>query len=350
MGFLRLLLVLSVIVIFALAVSGVYSEVYVYRVDSMNFTVYFDGVVDVKVKLSVNETYLFFTVSLPGSPFANIMVYDSSNTPLDFNVEDSDVTVYSFGESLVYIDYETFNLTYKEGVLWTFKAKAPVDFYVVLPYNASITGFSDIPLEVTLLKDGRILVKMPEGLQYVSYVIPPGIAEFKLKALNAISKARGAIADAKAEGRTEGLEEAENLLVEAESLLDGGDYRGAEDRANQAYELALNARKPLIGVVLDYMPYIVVIIVLAVAIILFLRFRRGGVARLFRENPWLDEDEKNVLKVVWVKGGGAFESDIREALDLPKTTVWRIIKKLEEDGLVKVEKIRGENYVKLAKR
>jgi len=90
--------------------------------------------------------------------------------------------------------------------------------------------------------------------------------------------------------------------------------------------------------------------VLAVAVFLFFRFRRGGLARLLRENPWLDEDEKNVLKVVWVKGGGAFESDIREALDLPKTTVWRIIKKLEENGLVKVEKIRGENYVKLARR
>ncbi|MEM2849835.1 MAG: helix-turn-helix domain-containing protein [Candidatus Bathyarchaeia archaeon] len=350
MGFLRLLPVLPIAVIFALAASGVYSEAYVYRVDSMNFTVYFDGFVDVKVKLSVNETYLFFTVVLPGSPFANIMVYDSSGTPLDFNVEECNVTVYSFGENLVYIEYETLNLTYKEGVLWTFKVEAPVDFYVILPYNASITGFSDVPLEVSILKDGRILLKMPRGLQYVSYVIPPGVAEFRLKALNAISKARSAIEDAKAEGRTEGLEGAESLLAEAESLFDQGDYRGAEDRANLAYELALNAKKPLMVFDLGYVPYIVVAAVLAVAAVLFLRFKRGGVARLFRENPWLDEDEKNVLKVVWVKGGGAFESDIREALDLPKTTVWRIIKKLEENGLVKVEKIRGENYVKLSKR
>ncbi len=350
MSFPRLLPILFIFAIFALAVSEAYSEGYVYRVDSMNFTVYFDGVVDAKVKLSVNETYLFFTVGLPGSPFSNLMVYDSSGVPLDFDVEDGNVTVYSFGENLVYVEYETLNLTYKEGVLWTFKVEAPVDFYVVLPYNASITGFSDVPLEVALLKDGRMLVKMPKGLQYVSYVIPPGIAEFRLKALNAISKARSAIADAKAEGRTEGLEDAESLLAEAESLFNGGDYRGAENRAEQAYSVAVKARKPLIGVVLDYMPYIAVITVLAVAAVLFLRFRRGGLARLIRENPWLDEDEKNVLKVVWVKGGGAFESDIREALDLPKTTVWRIIKKLEEDGLVKVEKIRGENYVKLAKR
>ncbi|MEM1570268.1 MAG: winged helix-turn-helix transcriptional regulator [Candidatus Bathyarchaeia archaeon] len=352
MGFLRFLPVLSIAVVFALAVSCVYSEGYVYRVDSMNFTVYFDGVVDVKVKLSVNETSLFFTVGLPGSPFSNMFVYDSSGVPLDFDVEGGNVTVYSFGESLVYVEYETLNLTYKEGVLWTFKVESPVVFYVILPYNASITGFSDIPLEVTLLKDGRILLKMPKGLQYVSYVIPPGVAEFRLKALNAISKARIAIADAKAEGRTEGLADAERLLAEAEGLFNAGDYRGAEAMANQAYESALNSKKPLIGVILDYMPYIVVATVLAVAVatVLFLRLRRGGVARLFRENPWLDEDEKNVLKVIWIKGGGAFESDIRDALDLPKTTVWRIIKKLEENGLVKVEKIRGENYVKLVKR
>lgn len=349
MSFLKVLPVLSVILVFALTFSKAYSEDYIYHIDSMNFTVYFDGIVDVKAKLSVNETYLFFSVVLPGSPFTNFMVYNSSGIPIDFDVNDGNVTVYCFGESPLYVEYETLNLTFKEGVLWTFKVDSPVDFYLILPYNASITGFSNVPLEVTALSDGRIMLKMPKGLQYVSYVIPPTIAEFRLKALNAISKARKAIEDAKAEGRTEGLREAENLLDEAERLFNGGDYRGAEDRANKAYELALNAKKPLFGL-LDYLPYIAILAVLAVAVFLFLKFRRGGLAKLLRENPWLDEDEKNVLKVIWVKGGGAFESDIREALDLPKTTVWRIIKKLEENGLVKVEKIRGENYVKLARR
>jgi len=349
MSFLKVLPVLSVILVFALTFSKAYSEGYIYHIDSMNFTVYFDGIVDVKAKLSVNETYLFFSVVLPGSPFTNFMVYNSSGIPIDFDVNDGNVTVYCLGESPLYVEYETLNLTFKEGVLWTFKVDSPVDFYLILPYNASITGFSNVPLEVTALSDGRIILKMPKGLQYVSYVIPPTIAEFRLKALNAISKARKAIEDAKAEGRTEGLREAENLLDEAERLFNGGDYRGAEDRANKAYELALNAKKPLFGI-LDYLPYIAILAVLAVAVFLFLKFRRGGLAKLLRENPWLDEDEKNVLKVIWVKGGGAFESDIREALDLPKTTVWRIIKKLEENGLVKVEKIRGENYVKPARR
>jgi len=57
--------------------------------------------------------------------------------------------------------------------------------------------------------------------------------------------------------------------------------------------------------------------------------------------------DNQILEFIKKKGGTVKESEIRESLVLPKTTVWRAIKRLERQGLVKVEKKGKENYVTL---
>ena len=46
-------------------------------------------------------------------------------------------------------------------------------------------------------------------------------------------------------------------------------------------------------------------------------------------------------------GGRASQAEIYDALRVPKTTVWRMFKRLEEKGIVKVVRGRKENWVKL---
>ncbi|MCD6444461.1 winged helix-turn-helix transcriptional regulator [Candidatus Bathyarchaeota archaeon] len=314
----------------------------------LTFTVYPDGVVHVTIKLYVNETYPAFSIRVIGAPAMDLLVTDSSGAPLNFDLDDGNLTVYSLGASEVYVEYETLNLTYKEGVLWSFAANSSVSFYVILPWNATVVGLSDAPLSVSTLQDGRIMLEMPEGPQNVSYIIPPSVTDLRYEALTAISKAQEAILKAKSEGRLEGLEDAEKLLMKAKDFYEQGDYLEAKQRALEAYDTAGKAKQPLTQTLASYAIWILGIagfIGMITAVVL--RHRRKRIERVFREHPWLDEDEKNVLKVLWIKGGAAFESDIRESLGLPKTTVWRIVKKLESEGLVEIEKVQGRNYVRL---
>jgi uncharacterized membrane protein len=41
------------------------------------------------------------------------------------------------------------------------------------------------------------------------------------------------------------------------------------------------------------------------------------------------------------------EVEIREALGLPKTTAWRLVRRLEKKGLVVVRKVGNQNVVEL---
>lgn len=68
--------------------------------------------------------------------------------------------------------------------------------------------------------------------------------------------------------------------------------------------------------------------------------------RLWKK-PQLTEEEKAILSFLKSRGGWAYQAEIREFLGLPTTTVWRRVKRLEELGLVSVEKTPRGNKVKI---
>jgi uncharacterized membrane protein len=47
------------------------------------------------------------------------------------------------------------------------------------------------------------------------------------------------------------------------------------------------------------------------------------------------------------KDGAAFESELRNKFLLPKTTIWRLVKRLEREGLIEIRKAGGQNLIKL---
>ncbi len=65
------------------------------------------------------------------------------------------------------------------------------------------------------------------------------------------------------------------------------------------------------------------------------------------ENFDLNDEEKSALLYILEKGGRASQAEVRNALGLPKTTAWRMFKRLEKQGLVKIIRGRKENWVEL---
>jgi hypothetical protein len=71
------------------------------------------------------------------------------------------------------------------------------------------------------------------------------------------------------------------------------------------------------------------------------------VTRILEEKPQLRPEDQDVLKFLVDKEGAAFESEIRGRFQLPKTTVWRLVKRLEREELVEIRKAGGQNLIKL---
>ena len=72
-----------------------------------------------------------------------------------------------------------------------------------------------------------------------------------------------------------------------------------------------------------------------------------AIEKTIRERSHLKPEDKEVLRFLAEKGGTVFESEIRKKFILPKTTLWRLVKRLEREDLVEVQKAGTQNLIKL---
>lgn len=80
----------------------------------------------------------------------------------------------------------------------------------------------------------------------------------------------------------------------------------------------------------------------ALAVLLLKRRSRAG--------EQMRDDDRNLIRFISENGGSAMESDLRKKFLLPRTTMWRAVKRLERQGLVTVEKQDSQNLVRLRGR
>ena len=178
------------------------------------------------------------------------------------------------------------------------------------------------------------------------------------EAVNAIGEAEELLETKSGQVGEEALAQANLLLDEAMEAYEGGDYGVALTKAEQAYTEALNA-EPATGGTQTLFIYGAAAAALLAAGYIYLRGRgRGLPARpeaeapqvdldaVFRDNPHLRTDDKAVLRYVQ-ESGGAFITEVRERFDIPKSSAWRMVKRLEEEGLLDVSTVGRETYLQL---
>ncbi|WP_258084515.1 helix-turn-helix transcriptional regulator [Thermococcus thermotolerans] len=255
-----------------------------YTVSSLVLTVYNDGYVKVEYEILPAEYSSQIELPLLGNHYENVIVEDGNGNPLNFRLENGSLLIYSGEADLVRVSYYTPDLTVKQGMVWTLNIATNNSFTVVLPENAIVVDLSDIPLEIA----GNSIT-MPPGNQSVSYTL----------------SGRG---------------------------TDNGGGTGSS----------------------EYLPILVGLGVVGGLAYALWRMKGGGKSMPSREefqarleNLDLNEEEKRALLYIFDKGGKASQAEVREAIGLPKTTAWRMFKRLERKGLVKVLKGRKENWVEL---
>jgi uncharacterized membrane protein len=68
--------------------------------------------------------------------------------------------------------------------------------------------------------------------------------------------------------------------------------------------------------------------------------------KVFKQKTHLRTGEKAVLRFI-EESNGAFITEIRERFEIPKSTAWRMVKRLEEYGVVAVSQVGRETYLQL---
>ena len=333
-----------------------------YTPSSLIVIVYSDGIVGVEYHVESDPTAVRVSMPLFGSTFTDLLVVNQDGLPLVTTQLGSTITVDSLGASRLTLTYSTQELTSKLGILWTLNVTSPVNLDVLLPSGATIVSISQIPLRVETISE-HPSVTMPPGVDSVSYVV--SAVGTKEHAQSTIQAAEAAITTAKANGLD--TTSAEALIAQAKTAFDAGEYLKAEQLATQAKSSALNASTKA---TVDNTPLIIggaAIVVAAVAGIILYRRRRGepptrqppakksdegpvDLEAVFQKNPDLRVDDKEVIRFLAEHGGEAFANEIRDRFGIPRTSAWRMIRRLMAAGIVEERKVGGQSLICVVKK
>jgi len=171
------------------------------------------------------------------------------------------------------------------------------------------------------------------------------------------------IANAENEGRTDGLNDAKDLFDQAKHNFDLGAYLEALSLATQAFSKAEESRisvsdEPENLLTLEFFG-VMMISAFVILGFFFGRSRKKPKAegkkkkrlidskRIFREHKNLMPEEKQAIQFLVDNNGEAFEAELYDYVKLPRTTTWRMVKRLKGMNIISVTKFRRQNLVRL---
>ncbi len=342
------------LLIFSLLVPHVHGQPY-YTPLELSFIVYPDGYVAVDYEVNVDPTRSRVNVSLFGDLYEYLLLEDQDGLLLDSSPIEGGLAIDTLGVISVTISCQTTDLTGKAGQIWTFTVETPISSSVVLPGDATIRTLSPMPLAMSDL-NGNFVLTMPAGSLVVSYTLGE---RARAEASEDIEDAQSTVTTAQTEGRTEGLDAANDLLQQAKDAYDAGDYEEASALAGAARSAAASATAPETGG-FDMMFVAAAALIVVAAAAFFLMRRKPpqqvvsvvsyDLEALFADRPHLRLDDKEIIRFLAENGGESFAAEIRERFNVPRTSLWRMIRRLQREEAVEVHNIGGQSLVRISPR
>ena len=333
----------------------------------LDFTVYSDGTTHVFYQTDVDPQSPDATVNLFGNTTDNFVTQDENGTLLSSTINLNSADIQTLGSSTIKVDYDTADLVTKSGKTWTFHVDSPVDFSLALPKNTVIVGMSTYPLNMQTVDDQSLLT-LPAGSAEINYI--SGVLGTSQTATLAIEKTRDFINNINSEGIKTPMATAK--LADANSAFSQGKYSNAEILANEAKNIASQEQQTALSNPKPTLDNTVLLIgsgiagAVAITVVLVKKAKNSkpnkkiqlskdrnfvvpDKERIYRIKPDLRQEDKDIVSFISENGGKVYESELRKKFLLPRTTMWRAVKRLEREGIVEIEKIDQQNLIKLRK-
>jgi len=284
---------INTIVLFTLLLSliiGVNAVEAQLQVEATTLSVYRDGLTHVAHTLSPDALMPEISLSLLSKTVENLIVLDENQLAVDYQLNNGNLTVFTLGATRISIEYDTVALTNKAADVWTLILNTPYNLTVSLPLNSTVVYLNQVPNAI-VTKGEELSLSLNPGQWEISYIVP----------------------------------------IQQE---------------NQ------NGGRPSPEIPLEYL--IVTAAAMSATIILLvlflLRKRKINSKKIVSRNPTLMKEDIAVIEFLAEKDGKAFEAEIRQRFpDMPRTSLWRLIRRLEGLEIVEVKKIGLENQVELKK-
>ena len=266
---------------------------------TLDLIIFQDGSTHVSSLIEVNPLEPDFTVNLFGDSIDNLVAVAENDFLLSTDITDSTALVETFGSSTISLDYDTHNLVSKEGRIWTFSIEAPSDYTLLMPQNSIIVGISALPQNMELINE-QTKLSFQNGPNEINYILGiPTSSSISEPLDNSLIFIGGAIASA---------------------VIIGATFLRKFQRTSKKIGTTQTKTEPI---------------------------ETSDPENIFRLRPNLREDDKEIINFIFNNGGQALESELRKKFLQPRTTMWRAVKRLERQGIIKIVKKDLQNLVKL---
>lgn len=263
------------------------------NIQSTTIKVYRDGLAHITQIMTVDEVQPEINLPLLSAFVENLIVLDANHLAVDFELSGSSLTIFTLGTTHISVEYDTGTLTNKQAEVWTIILNNPYNMTLFLPENSTIIYLNQIPALINTATNEVSLLLNPNQWE-ISYIIP---------------------------------------------LQQENSDNQNDDKSNTTFPI-------------EYLIALSIVLALVIVIVIFvlMRKRKISVKKTINRNPHLSKEDKAVIEFLAEKDGKAFEAEIRQRFpDMPRTSLWRLIKRLEKSEIIEVEKIGLENQVRLKK-
>lgn len=341
---------------------------------TLDFTIYADGTTHISQETLVDPQEPEITIRLFGTAIDNFVAQDENGILLSYDIGEREATIQTFGASVVSVDYDSYDLVSKKGKIWTFEIDSPFSYSLVMPEDTVIVGMTNFP-ELVETIDNRQRLLLPKGENEVDYFF--GVSGPAQSASNTIDRTRLFIEQLNSQGIKTPTAQAK--LDEAVVLFESKKYDDAERSALEAQRIAAEEQSSKnstpSNTIFQSLGNNVVTIAASIAAIggaittitLIAKRTKSAVKKTSEpldkedrpeedigldevETPQMREDDKQLVAFLEQSGGQAFERDLRKKFLLPRTTMWRAVKRLERQGIIEIEKKEFQNLVKLKRK
>jgi uncharacterized membrane protein len=169
-----------------------------------------------------------------------------------------------------------------------------------------------------------------------------------------IEAAENEIAQAEKESRTTLIEEARQLLNESNTKFNSGNYTQASIIASQSLAKANASEVPfptttVVGAALGLVVLVAFYLLARPKAVKHktLRERKPVEVGRYLKRDDLRQEEKDAIRIISENNDEISEAELYTKLSLPRTTTWRLVKRLEKRGIVEITKVRRSNVIRL---
>ena len=324
----RVATVLACLVLVVLSVGVVGQPLSCYAV---KVVVYRDGsalveeYVDVS-GISASEVEIALLAEM--DPSIPLVVLDEKDMPMPFKVVDGVVKVLVVNTSVIKLIYATQALTSKAGETWSVRISGPKEIMITLPSEATILYMSQIPELVDVSDEGLALFFNSSEPVDVQYMLEISVY------VNVTEKKEPETSQTTGTQETQQGQQAQQPTQQPTQQPAQPPKTSPTPYVPPKREEGLN----------KYFILVVVAVIALLAVLLALKVSRGS------SEVELRPEEENVIRLLRAHGGEAFQHVIAKEMGLPKTTMWRVVMRLRDKGVIEVEKRYGMNYLRLKKR